>query len=384
MKRKMKSVLSCICLMAMACGCISGNDGVGNKDLQDEEVGTVVKTISSWLEPYLIDGRIVEEYDEDDDVVYLMGRVGKVDSIFNVIDFSVEISKGKRSVGFFGVLPTTVSSEQMEDMAELISRGEFEQGLSSAWLVLDDSGHIRCQTWASFDGILHNAEETRVNLIGAAMDKLLSFSNAVAAIELGCVPKDAISAIGQVESFQKAFGGHYFGKEDDVKFILKKYYNSEAELSSENIDSWWKSLSSKEGDSKTDFIQAQMEGVSEEIGGRYDVLPYMLIVRDGMVWSVCVMPDICPIEQRRAVAMELMRINFGLSSALLHMDFDTGKIWCCCSLSISDIRDEKLLPPNDCTEACLKFFPVVVIAVNSEKICATFTSDEEETHRRDF
>lgn len=376
-------VLACIGLMAVMCGCAVGDNKAEAQSLgceldpAEEELRAVVVEVSSWLEPYLINGSITEE--RDNDTIYLKGRVGEITSIFSTVDITFEVSKEMRRVSSFGFLPTVVQEEQYESMTELISRGEKGYGLSPAWLVLDDAGHIRCQSWASFDSILHNAEETRVNLVGSVLDKLLSFSSAVAAVEIGYAPVDAMPAIGRDEPFQDILGGHHFGKEDDVKYIMEKCYDNdlEVETSSEGIDPWWRSLPSGGCDSRVDFIYARMEEVTKDIGGRYDVLPYTLIVRDGMVWSVCVMPDICPEEKRSKVAMELMKINFELSTTLLHMDFDTGRIWSSYSLATSTIRDEECMPPNDLNEAFLIVSAVKLIADNSDKIYAAFSSKKK-------
>lgn len=372
---KYLKVLFCAALMAVMCGCDVGDAGIGVMGSQGEEVREVVKTLSSWLEPYLYNGGFVQE--DDHETIYLRGRVGEVASVFNVIDVVIEVSKEKRSVSFFGLLPTLVPGYSRQNMIELISRGEMAQGLSSAWLVLDDFGHVGCQSRASFDSILQKAEETKSVLVGAVLDKLVMFSPAVAAVEIGCSPIDAMPAIGHNEPFKELLGGRVAGREDDTKYILEKFYNNEVQAVSEDIDPWWKSLSSKECDSKADFIHARMEEVTKDFGGRYDVLPYTLIVRDGMVWSVCVMPDICPIEKRSEVAMELMKINAELSTTLLHMDFETGRIWSCCSLATSALRGEERLPSNDFYEAILKALPVGLIATNSEKISSAFTTDEE-------
>lgn len=364
---KLKIALFCIGLLAVLCGCES------NKD--EKEVSAVVKEVSSWVEPYLTNGGLVQE--DDHGTIYFRGRVGELASVFNVIDIVMEVSPEKRSVSFFGLLPTLAPEDRYEDMAELISRGEMSQGLSSAWLVLDDFGHVRCQSWASFDSILHNAEETRVTLVGAVLDKLLSFACAVAAIELGHTPEDAMSGIGRVEMFQKTFGGHHFGKEDDVEYILERCYQSASEAAPENKDPWWDILSFNRDGSEASFIHAQMEEVIKDIGGRYDILPYTLIVRDGMVWSVCVMPDICPEEKRGEVVLELMKINFGLSTTLLHMDFDTGRIWSCYQLPVSAIRDNENPIMRDLYEAQMQVAAVLAIAVHSEKIYAAFSSKKE-------
>lgn len=341
---------------------------------QEEEVRKVISAISSWLEPCLMPGGITEERVGDE--IYLRGRVGEINSLFSSMDFVAVVQKKNRLVAFFAYIPTVAHKAHYENIAELISRGEMKYGLSSAWLVLDDEGHIRCQSSAVFDSILQNAEETKDVLIRAVFDKLWSFSNAMAAVELGYDPVSAMTAIGSGEPYKETLGGRIVGREDDVKYILENCYNDK-EFTKGEGDSWVNKLAAKEDAQKVGFIEARIEDVSVEIGGRYDVLPYTLIVRDGMIWSVCVMPDICPEEKRREVAMELMRINFGASATLLHMDFDTGKIWSCYQLPVSTIRNNENPIMRSFCEMQMKLAAVLSIAADSEKIHAAINSDEE-------
>lgn len=372
-------------LVAMEQGCAEAEQNlavlrafipeVDEPDHQEEEVRKVIIAISSWLEPCLMKGGITEERAGDE--IYLRGRVGEINSIFSSMDFVAVVQKGNRLVTFFAYMPTVAQEEHYENIAELISRGEMEHGLSSAWLVLDDEGHIRCQSSAVFDSILQNAEETKDILVRAVIDKLWAFSNAIAAVEIGYDPVSAMTAIGSGEPYKEILGGRIAGREDDVKYILENCYKDK-EFTKGGGDSWIKKLSAKEDAQIVDFIEAKIEDVSVDIGGRYDVLPYTLIVRDGMIWSVCVMPDICPKEKRREVAMALMKINNGASVTLLHMDFDTGKIWSCYQLPVSAIRNNEDPMMRGFCELQMQSAAVLSIAVDSEKIHAAFTSDEED------
>lgn len=145
---KLKIALFCIGLLAVLCGCDVGDNKADAQSLgceldpAEEELRAVVVEVSSWLEPYLINGSITEE--RDNDTIYLKGRVGEITSIFSTVDITFEVSKEMRRVSSFGFLPTVVQEEQYESMTELISRGEKGYGLSPAWLILDDFGHNRC------------------------------------------------------------------------------------------------------------------------------------------------------------------------------------------------------------------------------------------------
>lgn len=68
---KLKIALFCIGLLAVLCGCESSQD--------EKEVSAVVKEVSSWVEPYLTNGGLVQE--DDHGTIYLRGRIGELASI---------------------------------------------------------------------------------------------------------------------------------------------------------------------------------------------------------------------------------------------------------------------------------------------------------------
>jgi hypothetical protein len=116
-------------------------------------------------------------------------------------------------------------------MTEFIFRGEWQYGISTASIVLDDGGEVRCQAWMPFESFSLQPQETKSRLLGAVIDKLLSFSGGVASVLLGGTPAKAAAGIRRMSAF-----GDLGGTEDlhlaVVKASLRPDENEDAALSS--------------------------------------------------------------------------------------------------------------------------------------------------------
>ena len=195
-------------------GCISNSGGKRNPDAETE-AGNFVESITAWPKPYQSDIRVNTVRDGNSTFIHEL--FGALPSVFRTlgITFLIDsIDSENREVLCFAYLPTIVPEERRKEMAKFIFRGEWEYGISTASLVLDKNGRIRCQAWSPFESFMAQSKETQWRLIGAVVDKLWSFSDGVAVVAL-CV--DAAKATSKMKRIA-AFEGleKLLGRGDDV------------------------------------------------------------------------------------------------------------------------------------------------------------------------
>ena len=116
------------------------------------------------------------------------------------------------------------------------------------------------------------------------------------------------------------------------------------------------------------IINGHFEDVVRDMGGRYDVLPYSLVVRDGMVWNVCTVPDAVPDEAIDKAADWAMQMNERSKCSFFNIDFDTGKMWSHYGLPVSVLPPSDELPPGNLYGARIKVVPVSNVATHSEDL----------------
>ena len=363
---------------ALMAGCISGN-GTGDTTDANVEAENIAKTLTSWLEPYKSSLGITTE--RDGDSIYVRGRFGALPSVFSTLDIVFLIHVEEREVVCFAYLPTTVSEERRRAMIEFVFRGEWEYGISTASMVVEDDGRIRCQAWSPFESFAQQPKETQWRLMGAVVDKLWSFSEGVAAVSLGVDPATAASEVRRITAFEGLDEAVYLEKaaDADTKTVIEKCFEKDAEISEEEADDeWLNKLSGNGGDVRVGIIRARFEEVVRDIGGKYDLLPYTMIVREGMVWNVCNVPEECPEEMRGEVADLLMKMNYRLKYAQFGMDFETGKIWSHYSVPVSVIPAWDECPPSNLYGAFIKMKTVQSVAENSEVLHSVLGYDDAE------
>ncbi len=356
-------------LIVLAClaGGIPCNATHNEEDQPDAE--RIAAEVAEWIGPYQKKTGIKTEYDGDS--IYLYGTFGALPSVFSTLDITVAVYGDVREVSFIGYLPTIVSGERRREMIEFIFRGEMEYGISTASLILDEDGRLRCQAWMPFEGFLLQQREAKWRLMGAVVDKLWSFSEGVASVSLG---GDAVKAAAGIRRFAAFEGLDEAAElrnaaETDTKIVLERCFEKDANVKvCAAVNEWLDKLSGKNGEVRVGIINARIEDVVRDVGGRYDVLPYSLVVREGMVWNVCDVPETCPRESITEAADVLMKANQDRKHSLYGIDFDSGKIWCHYSLPVSAIPDGDDRRPGNINDALLKTVPILNIARDSEML----------------
>ena len=349
-------------------GCISSNlpSDPANAENEAEDI---VTTISSWLEPYQARSEVTTM--QDGSTTYLYGSFGALQSVFSTFHITFAVDADEREVMCYGYLPTIVSEGRRREMLEFIFRGEWEYGISTASMVLEEDGRVRCQAWTPVESFAIQPKETQWRLLGAVVDKLWSFSEGVAAVSVGFDPAEAAANIYRTNAFEGR-GAASELKDDvvaDTQAILGRCFDKDADIIVDDVgDPWMRKLSGKDGDVQVGIINARFEEVVRDAGGRYDVLPYSLVVRDGMVWNICNVPEVCLDKILNETASILMRMNQQLKYGLFGMDFDTGKIWCHYELPVPVIPDINEHPPQNLYCAYIKTIPIQIVAENSEEL----------------
>ena len=340
-----------------------------SQTVTSNEVDRIAAEIAEWLRPYQKKIGAMTERDGED--VYFRGTFGALPSVFSTFDITVAIYAKDREVSFVAYLPTIVSEKRRKDMVEFIFRGEWEYGISPASIILETDGRVRCQAWMPFEGFALQPEEAKRRLMGAVVDKLWSFSEGVASVALGGDPAEAAAAINRRDVFEGLGEAAELGMTADVdtKIVLERCFDKDAEITvDESSDKWLDALARRDGGSRVGIINGHFEDVVRDMGGRYDVLPYSLVVRDGMVWNVCNVPEVVPDEVIGKAADWAMRMNEGLKYSLFNIDFDTGKMWCHYGLPVSVLPSCDELPPRNLYGALLKIIPVRSVATHSEDL----------------
>ena len=360
--------LAFILSATLLAGCISDN-GNGGDAGAEADVENIVKTISSWLEPYK--GKLDINVKREGSTTYLYSGFGTLQSVFNRFHLTFVIDAEDREVRCYGYLPIIVPEDRRREMVEFIFRGEWEYGISTATMVLEEDGNVRCQAWSPFESFALQPKETQWRLVGAVVDKLWSFSEGVAGVALGVDPVTAAGEMKRISSFEGMDEAAALEKaaDADTKIVLERCFDKDDEIKTEiSNDEWLDTLSGRGGDVRVGIIKAWFEDVVHDIGGRYDVLHYSLVVREGMVWNVCNVPEECPYEIIGDVAEALMKINQRLMYAMFGIDFNTGKIWSHYAVPVSVIPSWDERPHRNLYAAFVRVKTVQSVAENSEAL----------------
>ena len=358
---------------ALLAGCVTQNHQASG-GLVNVGAEVVAQTIAEWIEPYQILGITTNQ---EGCTTYLYSTLGKFPLIFDRLQLTFAIDAEAREVVCYGFLPTVVPDNRRKDMVEFIFRGEWGYGISPASMVLDDGGEVRCQAWIPFESFVRQPKETKWRLMGTVVDKLLSFSDGVATVALGGDPAIAVDKIRRIAAFEGLDEAVELKKAADVdtKIVLERCFERDSEVEVGAIgDKWLEKLSGNGSDVHVGIINARFEDVVRDVGGRYDVLPYSLVVREGMVWNVCCIPESCPPEAIGKVADVLMEKNQKLKYSLYSIDFDTGKIWCHCSLPVSVLPDGHECRTCNLYDVLLKTIPIRSVACDSEELRSAMLS----------
>ena len=334
------------------------------------EAAAIVSAVKEWVNPYLLRWDIVTE--QDGATTYLYAILGKFPSTFSNLQFTFVVDAEARDVVCYGFLPTFVPEARRKAMTEFIFRGEWLYGLSTASIVLDGGGEVRCQAWMPFESFTLQPKETKSRLLGAVLDKLLSFSDGVASVTLGGTPAKVAAGVRRVS----AFGDLGWTDEErkkstkaDTKTVMERCFDKDAQITVNQTGNPWMQKLSGSGDGvSVGIINGHFEDVVRDMGGRYDVLPYSLVVRDGMVWNVCTVPDAVPDEAIDKAADWAMQMNERSKCSFFNIDFDTGKMWSHYGLPVSVLPPSDELPPGNLYGARIKVVPVSNVATHSEDL----------------
>ena len=367
--------------IVMLSGCISSNRpsdaaNVGN------EAEEIVSTISSWLEPYRTQFEVTKV--QDGGTTYLYGSFGVLPSVFSTLHIVFAVDAEEREVVCYGYLPTMVPEDRRREMIEFIFRGEWEYGISPASIVLDEDGRVRCQAWTPFESFSIQPKETQWRLLGAVVDKLWSFSEGVAAVSVGIDPVEATASIYRTNAFEGRDEASERSNDvaADTQAVLGRCFEEDSDIiADDDCDPWIRKLSGEDEGVDVGIIHSRFEEVVRDIGGKYDVLSYSLVVRDGMVWNICNVPEVCPDKILNETASVLMGMNQQFKYGLFGIDFDTGKIWCHYELPISVIPDinEHRLENLYCVH--IRTVPIQIIAHNSEALNSEMVKALQEVER---
>lgn len=330
------------------------------------EAERIAAEIAGWLKP--CQKRSGMDAVRDGGSIYIYGTFGTLPSIFDSFDIVVAIYAGDKEVSFVGYLPTRIPKERRKEMLEFIFRGEVEYGISPASMILGDNGSVRCQAWMPFESFALQPKETKWRLMGSVIDKLWSFAEGVASVALGGDPEEAAGKLPRMTNFE---GGEEAAAlkrtaDADTKAILARCFDKDAQITMDKTeDSWLDRFSGVGGDASVGVINARFEGLVNDIGGRHDVLPYSLIVKEGMVWNICKFPEAIPDDIVGEVADVLMRKNENRKYSLFGMDFDTGRMWCHYALPVAVIPEGDTNAPRNLYGVFIKTKPVTNVALNS-------------------
>ncbi len=335
----------------------------------------IVRSITEWLEPY--QGNLAIATKQVDGMTHVHGTYGVLPSIFNRINISFVVDPEAKDVLCYGYLPTYVPEERRKAMTEFIFRGEWKYGISTASIILDDEGNVMCKAWMPFESFKSQPKEAKWYLMGAVVNKLVSFSEGVASVAAGGNPANeaanvrrrhlsAIGGLGEPKEFARS-------AKAETKTVIERCFDKDAQITVDHGGNpWMRELAGRDDDAedgaRVGIINAHFEDVIRDMGGRYDVLPYSLVVKDGIVWNICKVPDAVPDMAIDKTAEWAMRTNQGLKCSLFSVDFDTGKVWSHYAVPVSVLppRDED--PPRNVYMAHLMLLSVHNVASHSEEL----------------
>lgn len=375
------------CALVLSASLFSRNawgSGSGDAVSAHAEATNIANIVSSWLEPY--QGRSGAKTEYEDEAIYLRRVFGVLPSVFSTFGITVAIYTKDREVSFIGYLPTIVPEERRRAMVEFIFRGEWEYGLSTASMILDADGRVRCQAWLPFESFTLQPKESKWRLMQAVVDKLWSFSEGTARVALGEDPVKAAANIRRMTAFERLDNAAELEKsaDADAQIVLSRCFDKDVEIKvGDTGNKWLDQLAGCGEGVRIGIIHGHFEDVIRDMGGRYDVLPYSLVVREGVVWNICNFPEECPDGIVGEVACTVMKMNENLKYSLFSVDFNTGKIWCHYALPVSVIPAEDERSTRNLYGALLKIIPVRGVAQNSEALHSAMTKASPRTDEGD-
>jgi hypothetical protein len=315
--------------------------------------------VVDWLKPYQAGLQFVVENDGDD--VYIRGAVGQFPSVFSKYDIVVHLDLENRDACCYGHLPTRVPEENRAEMVEFLFRAELAYGLSSAMLVLDDQGSVRCQAWCPFSELENHPDKALPELIGSVIEKLFAVSHGAGRVIIGDADPDAASSVGRVEIFKRGA----FDNKADTEAVIRACFDEGGYETGEDAADWFSSRFAG-GDESVGIIKSSIFEVKKEMGGVFDSLDYALIVRDGRVSDVCPAPVEIPEDKLAEVADAAMRLNQVMRCGLFRVDFDNGKLWCQYSVPVSALTENADSERTRFNRASIRVMAAAVMAKNSE------------------
>ena len=385
MESKMKSkkfmMMNAAALAAMVCvgigGCLTkerrGASGVVEEKSNEAVVKeNVVSNVIKWLKPYQMKIPFVVENEKND--VYIRGDIGYCQALFSKYSICIHLNGNSQKAYCYGYLPTLVPVERRADMIEALFRAECAYGLSSATLVLEDEGMIRCQAWCRLSALERTPEKALPLLVGSVIEKLISCSQMVGSVSLGTGKLEEVSKIAPVKIFER----DKFDNKTDIKTVLDACFPDGGYQLDDYVDVWFNNRFGN-GDDSVGFISNSLIDISQDLGGIYDELEYTIVVKDGMACNICVFPVEIPRERLNEVAEAAMRCNQSLNCALFCVDFENRKLWCRFSIPVSSFIDDLGTKEMKFNIAELNINTVAEVAMNSElfsKIMATGNSEE--------
>ena len=361
----------------MLAGCLMGVTPEKDAKATNTETETIINAVETWFKPYQT--RFGLKRIKDADTTHILGNFGILPTIFNTFSIAVSIDSDRQEVLFVGYLPTTIPPERRQDMIEFLFRGEEKYGLSTASMVLDNEGSLSCQAWMPFESFTLQPEETTWRLMGAVIDKLLAFSNGTAMVALGGNPAEAAATIKRKSAFDNSCKSEALrmAADADSKIVLERCFDENANITDASDDLSWKDKFFRGNENvKVGIIHAHFEDIIDAFGGVYDELKYSFVVKEGMVWNVCEIPETIPKDKIHEVADLLMRLNEGFRRTIFGVDFDMGKIWCQYALPVASLPGCDENPPRNSYAMYIKLIPIHMIAQNSKALHSIIAGKE--------
>lgn len=378
MKMKCRKIFVRMMAAAVCCaavvGCVS-NDGesdaaaaVGPTDADASTIEAavpekIVSIVTEWLKTY--QAGIPFDVENEGKDVYIRGVVGRFPSHFSKYDIVINLSAGDGEAYCYGYLPTSVPDERRADVIEFLFRAECAYGLSPATFVLTDDGLVRCQAWCPFSELEKAPEKAMPKLAGSVMEKLFSCSRVIGQVLLNVAEPNIAEVVRPAGIFKHDPADN----KADTATILKTCFADSEYVTSNSAGDWFVGRFGG-GDDTVGFINAHLEGVKKDLGGLFDKLPYTLVVKDGTVCNICLLPIDIPDDRLAAVADAAMRLNQSLKSGLFCVDFENRKLWCRYSIPVSALTDDPGSKKTNFNLVAIKVMSAAGIARNSEAFSA--------------
>lgn len=336
----------------------------------------LTETIDVWLAGTGAKcGFKVEQIEGD---TYIRATLGNFPGLFCKYDFTFVLSPEDHEVLCYGFLPTLVPDERRTEVAGFLCRAESELGLSPAMLVLDDNGTIRCQSWATYSMFDADPDGTMRHLVEPILTRLDYCSRKIGPVLIGCTeyPRPGEGEAKPVEP--KDDGG---AAARDLQTLLDLLYDEETDEISvgDKGDDWVSRRFGSRTGMPTQYIETNMHGIREYFDAQCDKIGYMLVIREGYVWNISMLPVDIPAERLAAVADLAMRLNSGVKYSLVYVDFDERKVWCQYCVPMSLLRRAQKGEDEQADWHCLllQTSPVLAIANAARRITSLIETGED-------